>query len=168
MMIPVAFHQISPEENEIIRRIIFSAIANEFAPFTTITHIWPRYAFLFFTSFLGIYYFHTSKNKYSNAVQRDLTLFLYFTIVLIILQFIFTEISLSLLFLQLQTNRILQIWIMIGTIWSCQWFVNIIEESNNYKTQISILLFMVCLFFSDTFFSFNIFDDNTLPLFCLF
>ena len=167
LMLPVAFHQTNPTENEIIRRIIFSAIANEFAPFTTLTHVWPRYTFLFFTSSLGAYYFYKSKDEYSKKTQRDLSLFLYFTIILTLFQFIFTEITLSLLFLQLQTNRILQIWIIIGTIWSSQWFLNLIEKPSNYKTKVSVLLFMICLFFSDTLFSLQISTFKIFPVFVL-
>ena len=93
MIIPLITNQSTPENNEIAKLIILSAIGNEFSPFTTIGFIWPRYAFLFLTSIIGIKYFFSSENKVHPSTTRDLKTFLLLSAILIGLQYFFTEIK---------------------------------------------------------------------------
>tara|TARA_Y100000814_G_C12353468_1_gene407489 strand:- start:1792 stop:2946 length:1155 start_codon:yes stop_codon:yes gene_type:complete len=167
MILPLLLNHSTPENNEIAKLIIFSAIANEFAPFSTIGYMWPRYGFLFFTSVIGLKFFFSYEYKLSSPLRRDLRTFLIFTLVLVLLQFIFTEITLSLFFLKLQTNRILQIFAIFMIIWSSQYFMSLIEKNKNNFLNLLTIFYMLALFFSDTFFHFEISEIKIYPFYLM-
>ena len=167
MILPLLLNHSTPENNEIAKLIIFSAIANEFAPFSTIGYMWPRYGFLFFTSVIGLKFFFSYEYKLSSPLRRDLRTFLIFTLVLVLLQFIFTEITLSLFFLKLQTNRILQIFAIFMIIWSSQYLMSLIEKNKNNFLNLLTIFYMLALFYSDTFFHFEISEIKIYPFYLM-
>lgn len=156
---------ISDLNNEISKLIIYSAIADEFSPLTSIVVSWPRLAFLFFISIIGIRFFFSQENKISIQTKNTLKLFLLFCVTLLIIQLIFTGITLSLFMLKIQFHRVTQFWLLLMMIWTSQWIITYLQKSPNNLIVFFLFPFLLLLYFSDTFFHFELGNFNFYPFF---